>query len=273
MQSPKVSVIMGVYNCEGTLPAAIESIIFQTYTNWELIVCDDGSTDGTFGIAEKYKKKYPEKIILLQNQRNSKLPATLNRCLDYASGEYTARMDGDDISYPERLSKQVEYLMNHPDIDLVGTAMTNFDGEKTNGYRKGMKYPNPSIIGLGTPFNHATIMMKTSVYKKLQGYSLEPYVIRCEDIDLWIRFFAAGYHGANLDDELYYVQEDTNAVARRKVRDGFRVSKMLWIDFNKYHYPKWQYVYILKPIISCLIPKKIKYLFNKNRWKKRKVLR
>lgn len=267
MKSPKVSVMMGIYNCQDTLPAAIESIFAQTYTNWELIMCDDGSTDQTFAIAQRYKDKYPEKVILLRNEKNQKLPATLNRCLEYATGEYTARMDGDDLSHPERFQIQVNYLLAHPDVDLVGTAMLNYDGVKTNGYRKGMEHPSPRIIGLGTPFNHATIMMKTSVYKDLNGYSLEPYVVRCEDIDLWMRFFAAGYRGENLPNALYYVREDKNAVARRKVRDGFRVSKMLFINYRKYGYPLQQYLLIFKPVISCLMPKRLKYYYNKNRWK------
>ena len=87
MDQPKVSVIMGIYNCERTLSEAINSILEQTYTNWELVMCDDGSTDGTYALAEQYREKYPEKIILLKNERNMKLSYTLNRCLEKASGE------------------------------------------------------------------------------------------------------------------------------------------------------------------------------------------
>ena len=103
----KVSIIMGIYNCQDTLPEAIDSILEQTYTNWELILCDDCSTDNTYSIAEQYKNKYPEKIILIRNSENKKLAFTLNHCLEYATGEYVARMDGDDISAPNRFEKQL----------------------------------------------------------------------------------------------------------------------------------------------------------------------
>ena len=93
---PKISVIMGIYNCANTISGSIESIINQTYEDWELIMCDDGSIDTTFDVAKEYQKKYPQKIILLKNKRNRGLNYTLNKCLEIAKGEYIARMDGDD---------------------------------------------------------------------------------------------------------------------------------------------------------------------------------
>ena len=93
---------MAIYNCASTLEEAIESILNQTYTNWELIMCDDGSSDNTYAVAKKYADKYADKIILIRNESNKKLPATLNHCLKYVTGEYVARMDGDDISAENR---------------------------------------------------------------------------------------------------------------------------------------------------------------------------
>lgn len=267
MQDCKVSVIMGIYNCADTLGEAIDSIIDQTYPDWELIMCDDGSTDNTYQIAHMYQNRYPDKIVLLKNNTNRKLPYTLNRCLAEATGKYIARMDGDDRSRPNRFEEQVRFLEVHPEVDLVGTGMIYFNDGNIIGYRKAPSNPEPEIIGIGTPFFHGTIMMRSAVYRALNGYSLEPYVTRSEDIDLWIRFFASGYHGANLDQYLYCVREDFDAVKRRRIKDGFRLAKMLYISFNKYHYPKRQYIYILKPVISCLTPKHIKYLFNQVRWK------
>lgn len=84
----KVSIIMGIYNCADTLSQAIDSILNQTYTDWELIMCDDASTDNTYDVAKSYRDKYPEKIVLIKNEVNSKLSFTLNHCLKYASGEY-----------------------------------------------------------------------------------------------------------------------------------------------------------------------------------------
>ena len=99
---PKISVIMGIYNCAETLDEAVNSILGQTETNWELIMCDDGSTDNTYVIAEKYVQQYPNKIVLIRNDKNRGLNYTLNRCLKKAKGKYIARMDGDDLSLSER---------------------------------------------------------------------------------------------------------------------------------------------------------------------------
>ena len=87
VQKPKISVIMGIYNCAKTLPVAIESILQQTFTDWELIMCDDGSKDDTYVVAEKYCNKFPSKIILLKNSENKGLNYTLNRCLQVAHGD------------------------------------------------------------------------------------------------------------------------------------------------------------------------------------------
>ena len=110
-----ISIIMGIYNCAETLSDAIDSIIAQTYDNWELIMCDDGSTDNTYNIAQEYKERYPDKIVLLKNEKNMGLNYTLNKCLEVASGEYIARMDGDDISLPTRFEKEIGFLNEHSD--------------------------------------------------------------------------------------------------------------------------------------------------------------
>lgn len=265
---PKVSIIMAAYNCESTIIESIESIINQTFTEWEFIICDDGSTDNTYKIIESYAQKYPNKIIAIRNKENSKLPYSLNHCLEYAKGEYVARMDADDKCYPERIAKQYMFLQEHPEFDVVGTGMTCFDDKKITGQRFPAINPGPENIGLGVPFFHATIMMKKQVYKELKGYSLKKYVLRCEDVDLWIRFFGSGFKGANLQETLYYVREDIVASKRRTFKNAINSSKTLYHGFRTYHYPKKQYIYVLKPMISVLIPAKAKYLINRIRWKR-----
>lgn len=266
--SKKVSIIMAAYNCSDTVRESIDSILNQTFTDWEFIICDDGSSDDTFNILKEYEADYPEKIIVIQNEKNSKLPYSLNHCLKYASGEYVARMDADDKSYPDRLKKQVEFLDSHPEFDVVGCGMTCFDGDNITGTRLPPKNPGPEIIGLGVPFFHATIMMKKSVYDKLEGYSLDPSVLRCEDVNLWIRFFGNDFKGANLQEPLYYVREDIAASKRRNLKYGINASKTLLNGYRAYKYPLKQYIWVAKPIISTVFPQKLKYLFNKKRWSK-----
>ena len=223
----KISILMGIYNCAPTLKEAIDSIIAQTYTNWELILCDDCSTDNTYEIAEQYQKQYPDKIILLKNEKNSRLAFTLNHCLEAATGEYVARMDGDDISVPERFEKQVAFLKNHPDIVLVGTAMQRFSDDGSLGaiaYCE--KFPDKDTpYKKGLVFNHATIMAYRSVYNELGGYTVSPRTVRGQDRDLWYRFLAAGYKGANMQEPLYLVRENEAAIKRRTAKDR-------WISFQ-----------------------------------------
>ena len=261
---------MAAYNSASTIAESIESILQQTFTDWEFIICDDGSTDNTFQIIQEYAAKYPGKIIAIQNERNSKLPYSLNHCLKRAKGEYIARMDADDRSYPDRLEKQLTYLLAHPEIDVVGTGMTCFDQDRITGERLPPKEPSPGIIGLGVPFFHATIMMKKSAYDALNGYSLKDYVLRCEDVDLWIRFFAKGFKGANLQESLYYVREDMAASRRRNFKNAMNASKTLLRGFQENGYPLKQYLYVAKPTISVLVPQKLKYAINQKRWRTNK---
>lgn len=218
-ENPKVSVIMGIYNCEKTLPEAIESIIGQTYTNWELIMCDDGSSDGTYAVARSYADRYPQKITLLRNETNRKLSYTLNRCLEAASGELIARMDGDDMCRSDRFQKQIDFLQSHPDIQLVGTGMQFFD---MTGYHRVLMhphtYPTKDDLKRDVPFFHATIMTYAWVYAALGGYSEGERIERVEDVDLWFRFFKRGYIGANLGEALYFVRENDDAIRRRTLK-------------------------------------------------------
>ena len=258
---------MAAYNSEKTIAESIDSIVNQSFSDWEFIICDDGSTDSTFQIIQDYAARYPGKIIAIQNEHNFKLPYSLNRCLKHATGEYIARMDADDKSFPDRLAKQYRYLISHPEIDVVGTGMTCFDGNRITGERLPPQKPSPQTIGLGVPFFHATIMMKKAVYDALGGYSLKDYVLRCEDVDLWIRFFANGFKGANLQETLYYVREDMAASKRRNFRNAANASRTLFCGFKENGYPTKQYLYIAKPIISVLVPQKIKYAINQRRWR------
>ena len=120
--APKISILMGIYNCAPTLPEAIDSILAQTCTDWELILCDDGSKDDTYAVAERYRQQYPDKIKLLKNPQNLGLNMTLNNCLAVAEGTYIARMDGDDFSVSDRFQKELDFLESHPEYAEIGRA-------------------------------------------------------------------------------------------------------------------------------------------------------
>lgn len=120
---PLVSIGMSVFNCESTLGQAIRSILQQTYDNWELIIIDDGSQDKTVSVANLY---HDRRIRIIADGKNERLAARLNQAVRESRGKYFARMDADDIAYPSRLKAQVQFLEDHPEIDLVGSRVMIF---------------------------------------------------------------------------------------------------------------------------------------------------
>ncbi len=254
MSCQKVSIIMGIYNCQNTLNEAIQSILSQTYQNWEFIICDDCSTDNTYEIAERYAELYPDKITLIRNSENLKLASTLNKCLKIVTGHYIARMDGDDISLPQRLEKQVEFLNDHREYDLVGTQMISFDESGDVGVKFISEKPNKYHLGLTTPFAHATIMARKYVYDRLNGYRIAKEIRRCEDVDLWFRFFYEGFTGYNLQIPLYKVRETVDDFKRRSFTHGVDTVKICFTGYKMLNYPKRYYLFLLKPLIVSLMP-------------------
>ncbi|MBS4179155.1 glycosyltransferase [Lederbergia citrea] len=252
---PKVSVIMGIYNCAETLSQSIESIINQSFTDWEFIICDDASSDNSYEIACEYSNKYPNKIYILKNDSNIKLAATLNRCLSIASGEYIARQDGDDISIFDRLEKQVTFLDSHNEYMLVGTGMIPFDEKEDLGLRIGKLEPTKEDVPINNTFMHATIMMRKKGYKMLNGYRVTKHTRRAEDYDLWIRFFASDFKGYNLQEALYKVREDELAFHRREFKYYIDLSILVYLGCYKLKLPLKYYLFILKPIIVGLTPR------------------
>lgn len=253
---------MAVYNCGQTVVEAIESILSQTYKNWEFIICDDCSTDNTHEILLCYKEKYPDKFIILKNEHNSKLPYSLNRCLRHTCGEYIARMDGDDISQPERLEMQLEFLQKNPAYDLVGTSMIPFDQNGDRPPRSCKKDPNKFDLIKNSCFNHATILMKKSIYDSLNGYTVLPRTTRGQDYDLWFRFFAAGFKGYNMQTPLYKVRESLGDFKRRTFKVELYSVQTRLVGYKLLNYPLRYYIFAFKPIVVGLIPNRIMYLYH-----------
>lgn len=265
---PKVSIIMGIYNCEKTLGESIESIIKQTYTNWELIMCDDFSVDNTYKIANQYKDKYPDKIKLIKNESNVTLGPTLNRCIELVEGDYIARQDGDDLSTNDRLQKQMEFLEKNKQFDLVSSGMNIFDENGEYGIRKLKSEPEGKDLMKGCVFAHATVVMKTEVMKSLGGYSEKIEKKQVEDYDLWFRFFENGYKGYNLHENLYCVREDRQSYKRKNMKRRINEIKIMVEGANKLKLHKKYHVMILKPIIAVIIPNYILMKYHKYKFKK-----
>ncbi len=251
----RVSIIMGIYNNSKTLSEAVDSIVDQTFTDWQLIMCDDGSVDDTYAIAQDYKNKYPDKIVLIKNDNNMGLNYTLNHCLQYADTEYIARMDGDDFSLPERLEKEVDFLDKHPEYAIVSTPMIYFD--ENGDFRVGIGRGEPDIkkIARGTPFCHAPCMVSRKAFKAVGGYSVSKKRLRVEDWDLWVRMYAAGFKGYNLSEPLYKMRDNRNAYSRRKFKYRFNESRVIALAVKELKLSKINYIWMLRPIAAGLAPK------------------
>lgn len=263
--SLKISILMGIYNCASTLPDAIESILAQTYTNWELIMCDDGSSDDTYSVAEAYQIRYPDRILLLKNNRNMGLNYTLNRCLSVASGALIARMDGDDHCSPERLEREASALQENPQMAIVSTAMTYFDESGTWGKSNVISEPQPIDFLYGTPFCHAPAMMCAEAVRAVGGYTEEKRYLRVEDYDLWVKLYVAGYRGMNLSEPLYHMRDDRNAFSRRKYRYRINEARVICKAVRLLKLPKRGYIRALRPLLVGLLPGPVYRLLHKKR--------
>lgn len=251
---PRISIIMGVYNASATLREAVDSILNQSFEDWEFVICDDGSTDNSLDICNSYAQNYPGRFIILHNSQNIRLAATLNRCLAVTRGSLIARMDADDISNRYRLEKQVELLDTDPEIDLVGTAMRRFDENGLGTVVMPPSKPDRATLRKSKPFNHATIVARRNVYDAVGGYSEEQRAERCEDYDLWFRFYAQGFSGTNLTEPLYLVREDASAFRRRTVRGRFNEFFTAVVGFRLLRYPLLWYIHPTTQLLKALVP-------------------
>lgn len=250
---PRISVIMGIYNCASTLQEALDSLYSQTYQDFEIILCDDGSKDNTYELALENQKQH-NNIVLLKNPHNMGLNQTLNNCLAVAQGEYIARMDGDDISLPTRFEKEIQFLEEHPELSLVSTAMIMFDEQGDWGQTKMIEFPQRNDFIEHSPFfTHAAVMVKRSVYLEVGGYTVGKRYLRVEDCHLWYKIYAAGYKGGNILEPLYKMRDDRNAAGRRKFQHRLNGIYVAIKGFQMLKMPWYYYIFIVKKIVLTTI--------------------
>lgn len=269
----KVSIIMGIFNCVETLPEAIDSLLGQTFKEWELILCDDGSTDNTYSVAEEYALKYPNKIVLIRNSTNMGLNYTLNHCLKYAKGEYIARMDGDDLSLPMRLETEVKFLNEHPEYAIVSTPMIYFDEQGEWGKGTAIEIPQIKDFVFHTPFHcHAPCMIRREAYEAVGGYTVDRRLLRFEDCNLWYKLYAAGYRGYNLQEPLYKMRDDRNAYHRRTPSARIRGVYVQWVGFHLVHMPIRYYPFLMleffKDLAIIFVPEGLYTTLHKRKLKR-----
>ncbi len=239
---------MSVYNSEKYLEKAIESILNQTYTNFEFLIIDDGSTGSISDILHKYGDP---RIRLVKNENNLGLTKSLNKGLALANGEYIARMDADDISLPKRFEKQVSFLIKNPDIALVGTSNYIIDSQGTEiGSRIVPASVDFNDLLKENPFNHGSIMVKKSVLISMGGYN--EFFRYAQDYELWLRI-AKLYPVRNLIEPLYKQRVHTENIGHVNTEEAV-LYRIFAVKLNNENAEKKTIDLIKNNGIKSLIP-------------------
>jgi len=244
---------MGVYNCASTLAESLDSIARQTYTDWEMILCDDGSRDDTLQVARGWARR-DHRTKVLANERNIGLARTLDRCIAEAGGELLARQDGDDTSEPERLAKLVAAMDAHPEIAVVSSWMSCFDERGVWGMVRTKPFPTANDFLSGSPLCHAPCMMRRAAVLAVGGYGAQSWVLQVEDLFLWFRLYSAGYKAMNLQEPLYRVRDDQNALGRRTLARRWNETRVRWKGFRMLGLPWPKRLLAVKPILVWALP-------------------
>ena len=253
----KISVVMAAYNAEKYLKEAMDSILGQTYDDFELIVIDDKSSDASGQILKDYAAR-DSRVVVLENQENMGLTKSLNKGLRVAKGEYIARMDADDISVPDRFEKQVAFLDSHPDHSFVSCIGRYIDEDGKEEQLRLFPETNEEIYAMMPKVDavmHPGVMFRREDIRKIGDYCEDFRVV--QDYDLWFRGMAAGYKFYNIQEPLVLFRRNDSYNTRKskayrmvdyRVRKkGYKINKI----------PLHKRVYLVVPLALAYIPPKV----------------
>jgi len=180
-----LAIVMSVFNEGKNIATAIDSILSQSYRHWDLIIVDDGSTDDTVKVIQSYTDQH-NNVQLLSNRTNLGLAHSLNKAIKNSDSEYIARMDADDIAFPNRLEAQISYLESHPEIDVLGTGAKVVSGSSSANVLKPEHHDEiVASIEKINPFFHSSVTMRRGFIESVGGYDAQ--CLRAQDYDLWLR--------------------------------------------------------------------------------------
>lgn len=261
-KTPEISVIMGIYNQQNKqyLEQAIQSVLNQTYRDFEFIIYDDGSDEEIGKQLESYASQ-DKRIRLFRGPENRGLAYSLNACIGQARGKYLARMDDDDISDPERLKVQWDFMESHPEIAFVGCNARLIDQYGVWGLRKMPERPVLQDFLRFSPYIHPTVMIRRSIFDTQTAYRSAEDTLRCEDYELFMRLLKAGCYGYNLQETLFCYREDRVSYQKRKMCYRLDEAKLRFRNFREMGclFPVG-WLYVLRPIVAAMVPSGILWL-------------
>ena len=254
---PEVSVITAVYNGHDVIGDALESLKKQTFTDWECIICDDGSIDATWEVINEVVHG-DTRFRLLRNEVNRGPAYSRNRCISTAQGEYIAIQDADDISFPNRLDEQVRYLDAFHDVSAVGTHAGLFNDTKQYwGVSKVPEYPKKKDWVKGPQVIHASTMLRKKDFQSVGQYNEK--LLKAEDYDLWVRFIASGHRITSIPKVLYGIHWDSSDYTRKKMKHRWNEIRVRHEAIKTFPLPPYFYIYLLKPLFLGVLPPRLVY--------------
>lgn len=264
----KISVIMSVYNPSSlkNLQLAVDSILSQSFSDFEFLILDDGSHPDIRQSLSRIADKDP-RIRLIFGKENRGLAAGLNTCIRQAKGRYIARMDDDDLSLPNRLAVQAEFLDTHPSYGFVGCNAGILDNGQIREHRKLPKQPTRKDFLPHSPYIHPSVMFRRSVFEQFGGYCESSHTRRCEDYEFFMRLHGMGCYGYNLQKELFCYREERGSFEKRKLRyrlDELRLRRRGFAMLGLKGPEVW--LQILRPLIAALFPAPLLYQMKKHRY-------
>lgn len=262
---PLISVIMGVYNCKNTelLKNSVESIIKQTITDWEFIICNDGSSDGTLEELHKLAN-LDKRIRIISYNENRGLAYALNECIKDSKGTYIARQDDDDTSAENRFEMQLNAFKDNPTVSVIGSNAVVVDDNGPWGVYKTKPAPQKNDFLWNSPFAHPTVMMTKESLIKCGGYRVSKETRRCEDYDLFMRMYANGFVGINIQENLYNYRIINDNQKYRPMK--YRIDEAV-VRYKGYYELKLLphgLPYVFKPVIIGLVPQQIFKIIRKS---------
>ncbi len=252
----QVTIIMGVYNppIKEELDMAIQSILNQTLEEFEFLIVDDGSHKTVKEWLLEYAQ-LDQRIRIITKPCNTGLASALNTCIQEAKGTYIARMDADDKSCFDRLQVQYDFLEQHKEYAFVGSNARLMDEQGVWGMRAMPEQPEDADFLPYSPFIHPSVMVRKSVYESCGGYREGKETWRSEDYEIFMRMYAMGYKGYNLQTALFDYRENRNSYEKRKYKYRYDEMKIRARHFKGLKVnPVKKVVYIMKPLVVGLLP-------------------
>lgn len=231
MEEPQISIVMPVYNAENYLHESIESILSQTFTDFELIIIDDGSTDSSRDIVKSYSDN---RVILIENPHN--FIRSLNSGIDASRGKYIARMDADDIMLPPRLEVQFNYMENNPDVDVCGSWMETF-GAGSQIVRTSVTHNEIALYLLrGNSLCHPTVIMRKDALRRCKSYPnlYQLKYIYAEDYKLWIDLIRNGLKFANIPEALLQYRLSQKQTSCKHSKRQIKTTLLIQQQYTEY---------------------------------------